>query len=148
MKILTFVATALLTATTAFSAAPNDITGLWKTEGGDSKLELFNCDDKICGKVVWLKAPKYIDNSAGPVGETKVDRESPDPALRNRPIIGLEVMKGLTAKGNSNWEDGTCYDPETGKSYQCKMQLESPDRLKLRGYIGISLIGRNFDLTR
>ena len=57
-------------------------------------------------------------------------------------------MKGLTAKGDKQWGNGTCYDPESGKSYKCKMKLTSPRRLELRGYIGISLIGRNFVLTR
>ena len=148
MKVWTFFATVLLTATTAFGAGPSDILGSWKTDGGDSKLELFRCGEKICGKIVWLKVPNYIDSEDGPVGTTKVDRKNPDPALRNRPILGLQVIKGLTDKGNNRWENGTCYDPETGKSYKCKMRLASPDRLELRGYIGISLIGRNFVLTR
>jgi len=148
MKFWAFFATVLMTATTAFGAGPGNVLGLWKTDGGDSQLELFRCGEKICGKIVWLKAPNYIDSRDGPVGKTKVDRKNPDPALRNRPILGLQVMKGLTAKGDKRWENGTCYDPETGKSYKCKMHLASPDRLELRGYIGISLIGRNFVLTR
>ncbi len=148
MKVWAFFATVLMTATTAFGAGPGNVLGLWKTDGGDSQLELFRCGEKICGKIVWLKVPNYIDSRDGPVGKTKVDRKNPDPALRNRPILGLQVMKGLTAKGDKRWENGTCYDPETGKSYKCKMHLASPDRLELRGYIGISLIGRNFVLTR
>lgn len=148
MKILTFLATVLLTATAAFGAGPGDILGSWKTAGGDSKLELFKCGDKICGKIVWLKVPRYIDSIDGPIGKTKVDWKNPDPALRKRPILGLQIMKGLTAKSNYRWDKGVCYDPETGKSYQCKMQLTSPDRLDLRGYIGISVVGRTFSLTR
>ncbi|MDD2582300.1 MAG: DUF2147 domain-containing protein [Desulfuromonadaceae bacterium] len=148
MKVLTFLAIVLLTATSAFSAGQSDLLGSWKTEGGDSLLEFYRCGEKICGKVVWLKQPNYINSKDGPVGKTKVDRKNPNPALRNRPILGLQVMKGLTAKGGNRWENGTCYDPETGKSYKCKMSLKTPDRLQLRGYIGISLIGRNYVLTR
>jgi len=148
MKVWTCLATVLLTAITAFGAGPGDVLGSWKTDGGDSRLELFRCGEKICGKIVWLKAPNYIDSKDGPVGKTKVDRKNPDPALRNRPILGLQVMKGLTFKGDKRWGNGACYDPETGKSYKCKMHLASPDRLELRGYIGISLIGRNYILTR
>lgn len=142
------VATILLGAATVFGAGQSDILGPWKTDGGDSQLEFFKCGDKICGKIVWLKVPGYIDRKDGPVGTTKVDRKNPNPALRKRPILGLEVMKGLTAKGANRWEKGTCYDPETGKSYKCKMYLKSPKRMELRGYIGISLIGRIFALTR
>ena len=148
MKIWICLVSILLTAATVFGAGPADVTGVWKTDGGDSHLELFRCGDKICGKIVWLKVPNYIDSVDGPVGKTKVDRKNPDKAFRNRPILGMQVMKGLTAKGGNRWEDGICYDPESGKSYKCRMQLASPGKLKLRGYIGISLIGRTFELSR
>ncbi|KAB0663788.1 DUF2147 domain-containing protein [Oryzomonas japonica] len=148
MKVWIFLVTVLLTATTAFGTGQSDILGTWKTDGGDSLLEFFKCGDKICGKIVWLKAPSYIDRKDGPVGTIKVDRKNPNPALRTRPVLGLEVMKGLTPKGANRWGNGACYDPETGKSYKCKMYLKSPKRMELRGYIGISLIGRTFALTR
>lgn len=148
MRVCTFIVTVLLTATTAFSAGPSNILGSWKTVGSRSELEFFRCGEKICGKIVWLKEPNYIDSKDGPVGKTKVDRKNPDPALRNRPILGLQVMKGLTATGENQWGNGTCYDPETGKSYKCKMHLASPGRLEMRGYIGISLFGRTYVLTR
>jgi uncharacterized protein (DUF2147 family) len=148
MKVWTLLTIILITAATAFGAVPSGILGPWKTEGGDSQLEFFRCGDKICGKIIWLKAPNYIDKKDGPVGKTKVDRKNPNPALRNRPILALTVMKELAAKGANRWGHGTCYDPETGKSYKCKMYLASPKRLELRGYIGISLIGRDFVLTR
>ncbi|MDD2271588.1 MAG: DUF2147 domain-containing protein [Desulfuromonadaceae bacterium] len=148
MKILIVATIVLLMATTTFSAGPGDILGSWKTDGGDSWLALFECGDKICATIVWLKEPNYISSKDGPVGETKVDRENPDPALRNRPILGLQVMNGFTAKGNNQWENGTCYNPESGKRYRCKMHLVSPHRLELRGYVGISLFGRTTVLTR
>jgi uncharacterized protein (DUF2147 family) len=148
MRVWTFLATVLLTASTAFGAGPGDVLGSWKTDGGDSLLEYFRCGEKICGKIVWMKEPNYMNSKEGPVGKTKVDSKNPDPALRNRPILGLQVMKGLTAKGGNRWGNGTCYDPESGKSYKCKMYLKSPSRLELRGYIGISLIGRTYTLTR
>lgn len=148
MKIRVFCATVLLTATTAFGAGSDDILGSWKTEGGDSQLEFFRCGEKICGKIIWLKVPNYIDSKDGPVGQIKVDRKNPDPALRKHPILGLQVIKELTDKGDKRWGNGICYDPESGKSYKCKMKLVSPGRLELRGYIGISLIGRTFSLTR
>jgi uncharacterized protein (DUF2147 family) len=148
MKVCTFFATILLTATTAFGVSPSDVLGLWQTNGGDSRLEIFRCGEKICVKIAWLKEPNSIDSKDGPVGKRKVDRKNPDPALRHRPILGLQVMKGLTAKGDNRWGNGSCYDPDTGKSYKCKMHLASPGRLELRGYIGVSLIGRTVILTR
>lgn len=67
MKLWAFLATILLAATTAFAVGPGDVLGSWKTDGGDSQLELFQCGDKICGKIVWLKVPNYIDNHTAPM---------------------------------------------------------------------------------
>lgn len=138
----------LLAATTAFSAETSDILGLWKTEKGDVHLEFYPCDEEICGKIVWLKEPVYLDSKEGPVGAAKVDQKNPDPALRNRPLLGLEVMKHVTPAGKDMWEGGACYDPQSGKSYRCKMKLAAPDRLEMRGFVGISLFGRDYVLVR
>lgn len=111
-------------------------------------MEFYQCEEKICGKIIWLNELNYVHDSDGPVGTTKVDRKNPDPALRSRPILGLQVMEGVTATGKDSWGGGTCYDPQTGKSYKCKMTLVSPERLEMRGFIGISLFGRNYVLVR
>lgn len=148
MKVWTPFLSLLLAATTACAAAPDSIIGTWKTNGDSSKLEIFRCGEKLCGKVVWLKHPEYLSSKDGPVGTPKIDRKNPDPALRQRPIIGLQVIEGLTAAGDNRWEQGACYDPESGNSYKCKMRLASPDRLEVRGFIGFSLFGRTYTLTR
>ena len=148
MKALTFFTLILLTSTTAFGAGPSDILGIWKTEMGESKVEIFRCGEKICGKIVWLKNPKYIDSNDGQVGTPIIDRKNPDPTLRNRPLIGLKIMDGFTKQGDNTWGKGTCYDPKSGNAYRGKIHLPSPDRLELRGYIGIPLFGRTSVWTR
>ncbi len=148
MKAALFLILIMLSAASAFSAGPGDVTGLWITDGGDSQLELYRCGNQICGKIVWLKVPRYIDKNDGPVGSTKIDRRNPDPALRKRPILGLQVMKGFTPQGGNRWGNGNSYNPETGKSYKSKLFLSSPKRLELRGFIGFSFIGRTLILTR
>lgn len=148
MKVLTIFAAILLAVTTGYGAGPNDILGLWRTEKGDAHLEFFVCGEKICGKIVWLKDPRYVDNKDGPVGTVKADRKNPDPALMSRQILGLQVINGVTYEGKNKWGGGVCYDPESGNTYRCKMTLESPDRLDMRGFIGISLFGRSYVLVR
>lgn len=148
MRFWTAFLCVLLAATAAFGVGPDDILGPWKTDGGSSIVELFRCGEKVCGKAAWLKNPNYVDGKDGPVGTPKVDRKNPDPALRNRPIIGLRVIEGLTATEGNRWENGTCYDPESGNTYKCKMHLVSPERLEVRGFIGFSLFGRTYILTR
>ncbi|HTP64691.1 MAG TPA: DUF2147 domain-containing protein [Geobacteraceae bacterium] len=149
MKVLLFcVALFLMTATSYGASCSTDVIGLWKTAGNSSKVEIFPCGDKLCGKVVWMKNPNYVDPNDGPVGAPKFDRKNPDPALKSRPIIGLQVIEGLISAGNGSWEQGKCYDPESGNTYRCKMHLASPDHLEMRGYVGIPLFGRTYVLTR
>jgi len=148
MKILTCLMTLLLSAAPSFGADVNGILGIWKTEMDESKVEVFTCGDKICGKIVWLKNPVYTDSRDGEVGTPLLDRKNPDPGRKNRPIIGLQIMDGFTELGGNTWGNGTCYDPKSGNTYRGKIHLAAPDRLELRGFIGIPLFGRTSVWTR
>ncbi len=88
------------------------------------------------------------DDDGGMPGKEKVDRENPDPALRSRPVIGLRIFEGFTYDGDGRWKNGTIYDPASGKTYSCKIRLQDDGSLKVRGFIGISLLGRTEIWTR
>ena len=148
MKILTLCASILLSATIVFAAGTGDIPGMWKTELDEALVEVYRCEEKICGKIVRLKNPLYTDSNDGQVGTPIIDRKNPDPALRKRPLIGLQIMYGFSQQGDNVWGSGTCYDPKSGKSYRGKIRLAAPDRLELRGFIGIPLFGRTSVWTR
>ncbi|MEN9656287.1 MAG: hypothetical protein RL311_1258, partial [Bacteroidota bacterium] len=60
---------------------------------------------------------------------------------KNKPILGLNIIKGLSKDG-AEYNSGEILDPKNGKLYKCALSLESKDKLKVRGYIGFSLIGR------
>lgn len=140
---------AAMLAAIAVQAASNDaVIGKWVTQNGKSTVEISACGPKLCGKIVALKNPLYTDGSEGPVGTAKVDRKNPDPKLRTRPLLGMQLMDGFVAAGNAAWGDGTIYDPDSGKTYKCKMKLASASQLEIRGYIGISLFGRTELWTR
>ncbi|KHK50555.1 signal peptide protein [Ralstonia sp. A12] len=63
---------------------------------------------------------------------------------KDKPIQGLTILTGLKANGNNNWDGGKILDPENGKVYSAKMSLdETGNKLTVRGFIGISLIGRS-----
>lgn len=148
MKFLPLFAALLLSTTTVLGAGTDDILGIWKTELDESKVEVYRCGEKICGKIIWLKRPVYTDGNDGYVGTPIIDRKNPDPDLRNRPLIGLQIMQGFSEQGDATWGGGSCYDPKSGKSYQGKIRLAAPDRLELRGFIGIPLFGRTSVWTR
>lgn len=138
-----------LAAAPAVAKESDAILGQWKTPEEKSRVEIFKCGERYCGRIVSLKEPTYpADDPKGMAGQVKVDRNNPEAALQTRPIIGLQLMEGFTYSGSNLWENGTIYDPENGKSYQCKVTLAAPDRLEVRGFIGISLFGRTSVWTR
>ncbi len=119
------------------------IVGNWWNEEKDARIEIYDCHGKYCGKIIWLKEPRYPENDPeGMGGQPKTDRKNPDPAKRGQPILGFDVVWGFTYSGENLWEGGFIYNPREGKTYKCRMTLERPDRLKVRGFIGIALIGK------
>jgi len=112
--------------------------GRWLTDGGKSQVEIKKCGETLCGEIVWLKEP---NNEAG---EPQTDERNPDEAMRDRPILGLRLLSGFVRDGGKEaWRDGKIYNPEDGKTYSATMTLEKPDRLKVRGYVGLPLFGKS-----
>lgn len=148
MKIALWITLVLLAATTAFGADQNGILGIWKTEQDESKVEIYRCGEMICGTIIWLKNPRYTDSRDGEVGTPVIDRKNPDPTLQGRPVLGLRILNGFAPEGKNYWGNGTCYDPKSGNTYRGRIHLAAPDRLELRGYIGIPLFGRTAVWTR
>lgn len=138
----------VMTATTCY-AASDDVIGVWYNQEKDARIEIFKCGEKYCGKVVWLKEPDYPEGSKdGVPGTPKLDHSNPDPAMRRTPVIGLLIVRDFVFAGDNMWKDGKVYDPKNGKTYSGKMTLVSPKQLNLRGFFGISLIGRTAIWTR
>jgi uncharacterized protein (DUF2147 family) len=129
------------------------ILGLWATdpegENGQAHIEISKVDGKYNGEIVWLEEPVYPDDDdGGMAGRTKVDRENPDPDLQDRPLIGLDMLHGFVYGGDNQWKKGKIYDPENGKTYKSKIKLGDDGVLNVRGYIGVSLMGRTTEWTR
>jgi len=112
------------------------VEGVWLTGSKKAKVQIFERNGKFYGKIVWLREPKDKE------GKDKMDKNNPDPKLRIKPLIGLENLTDFEYDGELEWDDGYIYDPENGKTYSCKMWLENDNTLNVRGYIGISLLGR------
>ncbi|BDD09617.1 hypothetical protein FUAX_20490 [Fulvitalea axinellae] len=121
----------------SFAAGTDPLIGVWYNQDKDAKIEIYKCGEKFCGKIVWLKNPK--DDA----GKEKLDTKNPDKDLRSKPIMGINLLKGFTAEGDGEYEGGTIYNPKEGKTYSCELKLKKAGKqLKVRGYIGISLIGK------
>ena len=139
----------IFAALPVMAAGPDDILGEWLTQDADSKILIFKCGknkDQFCGKIIWLKEPNYpaTDKEAG---KPKHDRENPDASKRDRPIMGMFLVWGFKYD-DGEWVDGKIYNPREGKTYSCKMTLEAPNKLKVRGFIGVSLLGKTVYWSR
>ncbi len=133
----------------SFGAGQDDIVGVWLNQEKDAKIEIFKCGEAYCGRIVWLKEPLYPEGSKeGVPGTPKQDHHNPDTALQKRPLMGLQVMQGFLFEEDNKWRGGKIYDPKNGRTYRGKITLVSPSRLDLRGYVGISLMGRTAVWTR
>ena len=122
-----------------------DVLGKWLNEDKDAHVEIFMKGDKYFGKLVWIKEP--IDSETG---KPKLDKHNPDPELQKRPSLGLELLTNFVFD-DDEWEDGEIYDPKTGKTYSCYMEFpdeDNLDRLKIRGYVGVSLLGKTTYWTK
>jgi uncharacterized protein (DUF2147 family) len=140
----------ILSATaTSYAAQADDILGVWNNEEKDGKIEIYKCDGKYCGKIVWAKEPNYPAGSPeGTPGTPRLDNHNPDAAKRSRPILGLQIVNDFIFSGDEVWKGGTVYDPKSGNTDRGKMTLVSPNELDLRGFIGIPLFGRTTTWTR
>ena len=126
----------------------DEILGIWKTNDKQGKLEssveIYRMKDKYCAKIMSLTEPNWpAGDEQNMAGKPKNDRHNPNPDLRSRPIIGMQIMQDFYYNaGKNTWEGGRIYDPGCGKTYKCKFTQVSPNQLEVRGYIGISLLGR------
>lgn len=142
----------LLAAAPAGAVEADAILGTWRTEDRDghrdSIVEIARSGPRYHGTVVWVKYEVYPESDPkGWAGRPVVDRENPDPALRDRPILGLRTLRGLRFE-DDEWVDGEIYGPRQGETYRVKAWLEDPDTLKVRGYLGVSFLGRTVTWRR
>ena len=135
------ILTIILMAAPLAAALAQDVLGKWKLEDGTAIVEVYKQGDVFNGKIVWLQNPTEAD------GTPTKDDNNPDPKLRSREVLGLNMLHGLKKDG-SKYSGGKIYDPGNGKTYNCSMQVEG-DVLKVRGSLDArGLIGRTMDWFR
>jgi uncharacterized protein (DUF2147 family) len=131
-------------AISAYSQAADKIIGVWWNDEKTTKIEVEKKDGKYIGTIVYMIPEKYEN------GEPPKDDDNPDPALRKRSVLGLQILEGFVYNEKKNeWKDGTIYDPKSGKTYDCYGWLENDDLLNLKGFVaGIRWLGRSSEWYR
>ncbi len=130
MRMAAAVAAAALGLTVASTPAlaGSSATGVWRMSNGKVTVRVSPCGPRLCGTVVGLK--KAHDNK----GRPRRDKENPNPALRQRPVIGLTILSNMRAAGEGRWT-GTIYNPDDGNTYSSRMQLQGPATMKVDGCV-------------
>ncbi|MCX2575277.1 DUF2147 domain-containing protein [Pedobacter sandarakinus] len=124
----------------ALAQSKDAIVGKWLNPSGEGQIEIYKKGDKYFGKLAWIKEPNIN-------GKPKLDVQNPSASLKSRPLLNLEILKNFVYE-DGKWTDGTIYDPKSGKTYSCNMSLKGNDMLNIRGYVGISLLGRSETFKR
>ncbi len=137
MKVFAVTLALLLMAPIGLRAqtAPESIAGVWESDEKDVRMEYFQDGDHYSAKLLWGNRIVEVDGVT-----SELDAKNPDPGLRSREIIGIVSLTGLKWNGEK-FTGGRIYDPPSGKTYKCKVWLEG-DKLYLRGYLGVSVLGK------
>lgn len=120
---------------------PDAIVGVWLNSTGKGQIQIYKQGNKYYGKLIWLKEPN--DEK----GKPRLDANNPNDELKTKPLLGLIILRDFK-HDDDEWKGGRIYDPQNGKDYKCFMKLKDNKTLNVRGYIGISLLGRTEVWTR
>lgn len=120
-------------------AAENEVFGIWASKG--TMIELSpGADGELSARIVALKNPHWRQKDGiGVVGEPKTDLHNPDESLRQRPLIGLEMLSGFRFH-KGRWR-GRLYLPTEGSNWASKAFVKN-GQLQIHGYVGLPLLGR------
>ncbi|MFK7839937.1 MAG: DUF2147 domain-containing protein [Bdellovibrionales bacterium] len=122
----------------SFALPPKEPTeGYWLTENERSVIKIYQCQDGLCGNVYWI-----ID------GGMQTDSKNPDVSKRDQAICGLRILWGFDSDGHGKWSGGNIYKADDGDLYSANLELLEDGTLKVRGYLGVSWLGKTQIWTR
>lgn len=134
---ISFVAMLLgSSAVRAQSAA--EPSGVWQTQAGDARVKVSKCGGGLCGVIVSVR-----DKIDPATGKPAVDDKNPNPALKNRSMVGLTLFSGMKPAGPNKWS-GKIYNADDGSTYASNVSVTSPDVLRVEGCVGPICGGENW----
>lgn len=118
-------------------ASAASVLGNWLTEPRDGIIAITrSADGHFEGRIVGGNAPQ------------RLDERNPDPVRRGQLLLGQLILKDMRYDGQGVWSGGTIYDPDSGHTFRCRLELRGNTALRVRGYLGIALLGRTQLWTR
>ena len=133
----------LLAASPCVSASvPEDVVGLWRDEG--SILWIERVGTTLEAVIIAFRPTELVylegEQAPWPIGTPRRDDLNPDPKLRARYLMGLNMLADYRFD-RGHWQ-GKIYDPRSGNIYSSTMKVNRNGELQIRGYIGVALLGR------
>jgi uncharacterized protein (DUF2147 family) len=127
MKLITItLITALTLPASIATARPLEGT-TWRTQSGSGTVRIEACGQRTCGRIL---------TGVPSARQSEFDTRNPNPALRSRPLIGLNILSGFTRQGDDSYKGGTIYNPEDGKTYRSEFKAKADGRLEVKGCVG------------
>ncbi len=125
---------------------PDAILGKWIAIPKKNLIvEVFRVGKEYKARVAWFNDN---DDPSKPMKQ-RMDEENPDPTLRNRKLLGLEVLSNMVYNATANrWESGNIYDAKSGRTWRSSACLTKDGTLKVRGFWHFEFIGKNMDFRK
>src|SRR5215467_3469072 len=105
--------------------------GLWRAKDG-AKIRISPCGRNLCGFIV--QSSPQLDPATG---RPMTDKNNADPAKRDRPLVGVEILISMHHDGPAKWS-GQLYNDDDGKTYAGNLIEQSPSSIRIEGcWLGI-----------
>ena len=121
------------------------ILGKWESTEKNLIVEVYKQDGDFKAKILWFYDP---DDTITPI-EQRLDIKNPDNQLRDRKIIGMDILAGLMYNPKQNkWTGGKIYDSSSGKTWEATAWLTGPGALRVRGFYLVRWFGRTLNFIK
>jgi uncharacterized protein (DUF2147 family) len=128
---------------TASAQNRDRVCGKWMSSDKNITVEVYRAGDQFKGRIIW-----FNDDPSKPMEEWR-DSHNPDPALRTRRILGMDVLRGFKYNSSDNsWEDGIIYDAKHGRDWNASAYIDDHGLLKVRGYWHFKIFGKTMTFRR
>lgn len=118
---LTLVAALCAFVSPSIAQDAGKVSGVWQSQSGITRVKVTPCGTGLCGHVIWQKSPSK-------------DVLNPDPAKRERPVVGLQLVSNMKPAGADEWT-GSIYNYEDGQTYSGKVKVVSSSAIEIGGCV-------------
>lgn len=134
--LLTMMAVMAISLNLFAQSKPDDIVGNWMTADKTTIVQIIKSGNNYNGKLIWSKQ------------KNRKDHLNPDEGKKGKYLLNSLILTKFEHDGDQSYTNGEIYDPNSGKTYDSNLTLVSHNRLKVQGYVGITMFGRSSEWTR